>query len=340
MGDKSRARAIAAQAGLPVLAGDTLAGGIEPASLEAAAERIGFPLLVKASAGGGGIGIQQVRCASELSEALARTRILGTRLFGDGSVYLERWVARARHIEVQVVGDGEGGVIHLFERDCSVQRRFQKVIEETPAPALIERTRSAICAQAVRLAELTRYRGPGTVEFIVDCKTEEPYFLEMNTRIQVEHGITEMVTGIDLVGLQLAIANGEGLGVRQAEVRSAGAALECRLYAEDPLAGFRPSTGRLDTLRFPAPSAGLRIDSGLRQGDAVTPYYDPLIAKVMALGEDRQDALRQMSQALLEVQIGGIKSNLQLLRHLVEYPGFVDSRLLHTGILGEAQALR
>jgi 3-methylcrotonyl-CoA carboxylase alpha subunit len=338
MGDKSRARALAAHAGLPVLPGAPLEDGIGPSSLQSAAERIGFPLLIKATAGGGGMGIQHVRSASELSEALKRTQTLGARLFGDGGVYLERWVPRARHIEVQVVGDGEGGVIHLFERDCSVQRRFQKVIEETPAPALAEHTRAAVCAHAVRLAESSRYRGPGTVEFILDAETEDAYFLEMNTRIQVEHGITEMVTGVDLVALQLAIANGEGLGVRQAEVQSAGVAVECRLYAEDPKAGFRPSTGRLDTLRFPASSATLRIDSGLREGDAVTPYYDPLIAKVMTLGADRRAALRQMSEALLEVQIAGIKSNLQLLRQVATYPGFIDARLLHTGILAEAHA--
>lgn len=334
MGNKPRARELAADAGVPVLPAGRLNGDTVDQALELA-QRIGFPLLIKAAAGGGGIGIQRVDSPEALQQAIERTRSLGSRLFGSGQVYLEKFIPIARHIEVQVLGDGRGHVIHLFERDCSVQRRFQKVIEETPAPALSEESRQALCRDAVRFAESRRYAGPGTVEFIVDAATQSHYFLEMNTRIQVEHGITEMVTGVDIVALQLAIANGEGLSLTQTDVVSNGASIECRIYAEDPRLAFRPSTGRLQTLRFPAATSSVRIDSGFREGDVVTPHYDPLIAKIMTHADDRRHCLRLMEQALGEVVIEGVKTNVDLLRRTIHHQAFTVPGRVHTGFFVE-----
>ncbi len=335
MGNKPRARELASNVGVPVLPAASIGREADEAALRAIAERIGFPLLIKAAAGGGGIGIQRVESAEQLKAAVERTRSLGARLFGDDGVYLERYVPIARHIEVQVVGDGKGRVIHLLERDCSVQRRFQKVIEETPAPGLSEHARTALCRDAVKFAESRGYMGPGTVEFIVDAKSEAHYFLEMNTRIQVEHGITEMVTGIDLVALQLAIANDEVMSVRQEDVVSTGAAIECRLYSEDPRMAFRPSTGRLSTLEFPTASSALRVESGFREGDAVSAFYDPLIAKIMTHAIDREGALNLMQRALEQVKVEGVKTNVELLRRAIQHPAFAVAERLNTGFLEE-----
>ncbi len=338
MGNKSMARNVAREAGVPVIPGSGALAGprLEDVaaisgnpSISGIAAAVGYPLLVKAAAGGGGIGMQCVNSEAGLAPAVARTQAQALRSFGDGSVYLERFLPVARHIEVQVLGDGAGGAIHLFERDCSLQRRFQKVMEESPAPRLSQATRDGLLNAAVRLAQVQHYKGPGTVEFIVDAQTQEFFFLEMNTRIQVEHAVTEMVTGIDIVALQMEIANGIPLGLRQADVVSKGHSFECRLYAEDPAKNFRPSTGTLTLFRLPAHIRGSRIESGYREGDVVTPYYDPLLAKLLVHADDRDGARVLMSEVLARVEIGGVKTNLPLLRAVMQHPAFMESHV-HT----------
>ena len=329
MGNKNKARSLAAAAGVPVVPGSSAVGVSDLAAMAAAADSVGYPLLIKAAAGGGGIGMQRVDSSGTLSAAAVRTRDLAKRYFGDGAVYLERLVPVARHVEVQVLGDGTGHAVHLFERDCSMQRRFQKIIEESPAPALSPATRAGMLESAVRLAAAQRYKGPGTVEFIVDAGTQEYFFLEMNTRIQVEHPVTEMVTGLDIVALQLRIANGEPLSMAQADVALEGHALECRLYAEDPKAGFRPSTGTLRRLVLPNPSSSVRIDTGYREGDTITPYYDPMIAKLIVHAPSRGAALSLMARSLAFTQIEGVKTNLGFLRRAVAHPKFASAEV-HT----------
>ncbi len=332
MGNKSTARQIAHQAGVPIVSGSGLIANPVTSELSAIAAAVGYPLLVKSAGGGGGIGMQRVNDAAGLAATVARTQAHALRLFGDGGVYLEHFVPEARHIEVQVLGDGEGRAVHLYERDCSLQRRFQKVIEESPAPYLSDETRDGLLTAAVRLAQVQRYKGPGTVEFIVDARTQQFFFLEMNTRIQVEHAVSEMVTGIDIVALQLAIANGEPLNLRQGDVISRGHCFECRLYAEDPSKQFRPSTGTLTRFALPPASARVRIETGLRAGDAVTPYYDPLLAKLLVHADDRRGARALMRHILGQVQVEGVKTNLSLLRALMEHP-ILENRAAHTRFL-------
>ena len=269
MGDKSRARTTATAAGVPVVPGSRRFPAGDTAGLEEAARDVGFPLLVKAAAGGGGIGMRRVNSPDKLAEMVAATQSMAAKAFGDGAVYLERFIARARHVEIQVFGDGRGGAIHLFERDCSLQRRFQKVIEESPAPGLSASVAERMAATAVGLARSTSYAGAGTVEFIVDATTHDFYFLEMNTRIQVEHPVTEMLTGVDLVGQQIELARGRLPALDQSALEREGAAIECRLYAENPAKHFFPSPGRLTTFRLPAEQPWLRIDSGAREGDEI-----------------------------------------------------------------------
>ncbi|MFN9153648.1 MAG: acetyl/propionyl/methylcrotonyl-CoA carboxylase subunit alpha [bacterium] len=327
MGDKERARAIARAAGVPVLPGsERFAPGDAPpdaAMLEAAAAAVGYPLLVKAAAGGGGIGMRRVDDASGVAAAVASTQALAARAFKDGSVYLERYVPRARHVEVQVFGFGDGRAVHLYERDCSTQRRFQKVIEESPAPGLSEATRLAMCEAATALACEQRYRGAGTVEVVGDADTGAFFFLEMNTRIQVEHPVTEMNTGTDLVAMQLLLAGGAALPVQeQAGIAANGHAIEVRLYAERPLKGFLPSTGTLATFEMPAAGDGLRVDAGVRAGDAISHWYDPMIAKVIAHGASRGEAIDRLLVALGEVRIEGVETNLLFLQRTLDHASF------------------
>ena len=323
MGDKERARSIAQAAGVPVLPGSPRYGPDDLAGMTEAAERVGFPLLVKASAGGGGIGMRRVDRPDDLAAAVTATQSMALRAFGDGTVYLERFVPEARHVEVQVFGFGDGDAIHVHERDCSVQRRFQKIIEESPAPGLDEAVRARICAAAVALCRQQRYRGAGTVEFVVDARTRDFYFLEMNTRIQVEHPVTEMTTGIDLVGMQLQLAAGEASVVlSQADVSASGHAIECRLYAERPARNFLPSTGQLTRLSLPATDRALRIDIGVRQGDRITHHYDPMIAKIIVHAPSRDAAIERMLAALAAVEIEGVETNLVFLRRTIDHRAF------------------
>ena len=321
MGDKERARLLAKAAGVPILAGSPRfpPGGLE--GLEDAAREVGFPLLVKASAGGGGIGMRRVDRPEELRAAVEATQSMAARAFGDGTVYLERYIAKARHVEVQVFGFGDGTAIHLHERDCSIQRRFQKIVEETPAPGLPEATRAAIYRAAVALCQQERYRGAGTIEFVLDTRSAEFYFLEMNTRIQVEHPVTEMVSGLDLVELQVLLAAGRPLPVRtQGDVRASGHAIECRLYAERPAKNFLPAPGVLARFDVPPADATVRIDTGVRAGDRITHFYDPMIAKVIVRGADRAAALERMQKALAGISIEGLETNLAFLQRVVGHP--------------------
>ncbi len=336
MGDKARARSIAAAAGVPVLPGSARLPAGAPADAGAAAAAVGYPLLVKAAGGGGGIGMRRVDEAAALDAATAATQALAARAFGDGTVYLERLVAPARHVEIQVFGFGDGRAAHVFERDCSIQRRFQKIVEEAPAPALDAGVRRAMADAALALARAVRYRGAGTVEFVVG-EDGGFFFLEMNTRIQVEHPVSEMLTGIDLVGCQLRLARGDALDdLDGGAVRVSGHAIECRLYAERPAKRFLPSPGRIDALCWPEAHADLRIDTGVRAGDAVTPHYDPLLAKLVARGPSRAAALARMARALDDTRIEGLSTNRDFLRRLVAHPrfragristGFVDAHL-------------
>jgi 3-methylcrotonyl-CoA carboxylase alpha subunit len=328
MGDKERARLLAKAAGVPILPGSARFAPGDDAGLAEAGEAVGFPLLVKAAAGGGGIGMRRVERAEDLAAAVAATQGMAQRAFGDGTVYLERYIARARHVEVQVFGFGDGQAIHVHERDCSIQRRFQKIVEESPAPGLPASVRDAMFAAAVALSRQERYRGAGTVEFVVDADTFEFFFLEMNTRIQVEHPVSEMNTGLDLVGMQLQLAGGMPVAVReQAGVVARGHAIECRLYAERPAKGFLPSTGTLTRLRMPEADDSLRIDCGVREGDKVTHFYDPMIAKVIAHGADRAAAIERMLAALEAIEVEGVETNRAFLLRAIAHPAFREGRV-------------
>jgi 3-methylcrotonyl-CoA carboxylase alpha subunit len=323
MGDKERARLLAKAAGVPVLPGSARFAPGDTAGMDEAAREVGFPLLVKASAGGGGIGMRRVDKPEELTQAVESTQTMAARAFGDGTVYLERYIAEARHVEVQVFGFGDGHAVHLNERDCSIQRRFQKIVEETPAPRLSAATRAAMCEAAAALCAQERYRGAGTVEFVLDIETERFYFLEMNTRIQVEHPVTEMVTGLDLVEMQIRLAGGQPLTVRaQTDVKASGHSIECRIYAERPAKGFLPAPGVLGRFDLPPASESVRIDTGVRAGDRVTHFYDPMIAKVIVLGADRGAAIERMLATLAAVTIEGVDTNLAFLQKVIGHAAF------------------
>lgn len=319
LGSKRAAKHLARRVGIPVVPGYD---GEEQSDdrLSQEAEAIGFPLLIKASAGGGGKGMRVVRSAHELSEALSAARREAVRAFGDGNLLLERLVESPRHVEIQVLADAHGNVLHLGERDCSVQRRHQKVIEESPSPALSEAQRRRIGEDAARLVAAAGYTNAGTVEFIL-ASDGGYYFLEVNTRLQVEHPVTEMVTGLDLVAEQIRIAAGEPLSLSQADVRLSGHAVECRVYAEDPYHGFLPSTGELVLFRTPEGS-GIRNDIGVAQGSTVTPYYDPMLGKLITWAADRASALDLMSNALRRYVVAGVEVNVPLLRAVVDSDDF------------------
>jgi acetyl/propionyl-CoA carboxylase alpha subunit len=328
MGDKITARHFATKCGVPVTPSADEADA--PESFADRARTLGFPLLIKGAAGGGGKGMQIVRDAATLESAIATARAESQRYFGDGRLLAERFVERPRHIEVQVLGDTHGNLIHLGERECSIQRRFQKLVEETPAPALAADLRKRICDAATGLARAAGYVNAGTVECIVSQEGEF-FFLEMNTRLQVEHPVTEMVTGLDLVELQLRVAQGEVLPLSQEDVRSNGHAIECRILAEDADAGFVPDTGRVLLLREPA-GPGVRFDSGLTQGAPVSADFDSMLAKLVVHGADRGQAVARMRAALAETVVLGVTINADFLARVVGHPAF-RSGATDTGFL-------
>ncbi len=333
MGDKIRSRNFAAEYGVPVAPSAMQDGDLE--DFLAKAEKVGFPLLIKASAGGGGKGMKIVRQASELREQITTAASEAQRYFGDSRVYAERLVELPRHIEVQVLGDGEGNVVHLFERECSLQRRYQKIVEESPAPNLPRTLRDRICAAAVELAKAAKYKNAGTVEFILGADGEF-YFLEMNTRLQVEHPITEEVVGVDLVEAQLKVASGEGIPFRQEDLKQTGWAIECRINAEEPEKDFRPAIGRIALLRTPS-GEGIRFDGGIVEGQSVTPAFDSMLAKLIAYGPDRATAAKRMEQALTDLVLLGVPNNIDYLTRIMSNPEFLAGKL-HTGFLMQEAA--
>ena len=330
MGDKSAAKSLMEKARVPLVPG--YHGENQDAGfLLGRAQEVGFPVLIKASAGGGGKGMRIVRRAAEFEQALASCRREAKSAFGDDRVLIERYLERPRHIEVQVFGDAQGQCVHLFERDCSVQRRHQKVLEEAPAPGMGEGRRREMGDAAVAAAKAINYRGAGTVEFIAE-QDGKFYFMEMNTRLQVEHPVTEMITGLDLVERQLRVAAGEPLPMKQDEIPLRGHAIEARLYAEDPARDFLPATGRLAHLAFPPPSDSVRIDTGVESGGAITPHYDPMIAKLIVWGENRGAALARLRAALAGCQIAGVATNVGFLSRLADSTAFAKADL-DTGLI-------
>ena len=330
VGDKLRARAEAEAADVPVVPGGAVASQEEALAL---GRKIGAPLLVKAVGGGGGRGMKLVQQIEELSPAMELASAEAGAAFGDARVYLERFVASGRHVEVQVLGDGAGRVIHLGERDCSVQRRYQKLIEETPAPDLPDALRRALHEAAVRFAQRLSYRGAGTVEFLVDRAREAFYFLEMNARIQVEHPVTEAVTGVDLIAEQIAVAEGSGLRLAQSDIRCRGHAIECRVNAEDPDHDFRPSPGKVLEASWPT-GEGIRVDTFIASGSRVPPFYDSLMAKIIAHGADRPAALERLSRAIAATRLTGVVTNLSFHTRILSDPRFRAGGV-DTGFLAE-----
>ena len=335
MGLKDAAKRAMEDAGVPVVPGYHGEEQDDPALL-AHAREIGFPVLVKAVAGGGGKGMRRADSEDAFTHALEGARREARSSFGDDRVLVERWITQPRHIEIQVFADAHGNVVHLFERDCSLQRRHQKVVEESPAPGMPQEVRAAMGASAVSAARAIGYRGAGTVEFIADAsdglRDDRFWFMEMNTRLQVEHPVTEMVTGIDLVEWQLRVAAGEPLPVAQSELSMTGHAVEARVYAEDPDRGFLPSTGTLVHLAVPPESGHVRVDCGVREGDAVTPHFDPMIAKVIAHGTDRGMALDRLAGALRDFEVAGVTTNVAFLTRLISETGFRAGDV-HTGLI-------
>ena len=330
MGSKAAAKALMEKHAVPLVPG--YHGENQDAGfLAEQARRTGFPLMIKAASGGGGKGMRIVRDAGEFADALASAQREAASAFGDTRVILERYVEHPRHIEFQVFGDAHGRVIHLNERECSAQRRYQKVLEETPSPFLDSARRAAMGAAAVAAAKAVDYVGAGTVEFIV-AATGEFFFMEMNTRLQVEHPVTELTLGLDLVEWQLRVAAGEPLPLRQEQVHAHGHAIEVRLYAEDPDQNFLPASGRLQVLRLPAPSPHVRLDGGVVEGDTVTIFYDPMIAKLIVFDATRAQALQRLREALAECEIAGPKSNIGFLERLARHPAVVEGRI-DTGYL-------
>ncbi len=339
MGPKDEAKRIMEAAGVPVTPGwrgedQSLANLAEQAAI------VGFPVLIKAVAGGGGKGMRRVDRAEDFEAALASAQREGQASFGNAHVLIERYMARPRHIEVQVFGDDFGNVVHLFERDCSLQRRHQKVIEEAPAPGMDEATRASVCGAAVRAAQAVGYRGAGTVEFIADAseglRADRIFFMEMNTRLQVEHPVTEMITGLDLVEWQLRVASGEPLPLKQDDITMTGCAMEARLYAENPATGFLPSVGRLET--FWMPEDGVRVDSAVEEGGEVSPFYDPMIAKLIVHRATRVEAADALSEACAEVGVWPVKTNAGFLSRLAADPDFRNGEI-DTGFIGARPAL-
>ena len=319
LGNKLEARRIMEAAGVPVIPGRKIASG-KVEDFAKAAGQIGYPVLVKAASGGGGKGMRVVRAPDELSDAVAAASREAKSAFGDETVYLEKFLKRPRHVEFQVLADSFGNTVHLFERECSIQRRHQKIIEETPSPALNSELRTKMGAAAVTAAKAARYLSAGTVEFLLD-EDGSFYFLEVNTRIQVEHPITEMTTGIDLVKEQIKVASGHPLPFTQADVVPRGHAIECRIYAEDPANSFLPSSGKVVYLHEPA-GANLRVDSGIYSGCEISVYYDPILSKVITWGRTRRESIGRMLLALADYRILGIKNNVRFLAAILAHPQF------------------
>ena len=328
MGDKSAARELAREAGVPVVPGTE--GNATPEEAVERAGEIGYPVMVKAAAGGGGRGIRVVESEGDLEKAVKEAAREAAAAFGEGAVYLEKFLAEPRHVEVQVMGDGEGNVVHFFERECSIQRRRQKLIEEAPSPGIDQQTREEMAAAAVRLAETAEYANAGTVEFLVD-EEGSFYFIEMNTRIQVEHPITEAVTGVDLVKEQLKVAGGEGLSVRQQDVAVTGHAIEFRINAEDPDNDFFPSPGEVTAVEVPG-GPGVREDTAVFSGYEIPPFYDSMVGKLVVWGSDREEAMARGRRALAEYRLEGIKTTIPLHLRLLEDEVFVSGGY-HTGYL-------
>jgi acetyl-CoA carboxylase biotin carboxylase subunit len=324
MGDKTAARRAMQAAGVPVVPGiDRVLQDDEEARQVIAS--MGYPVMIKAALGGGGRGMRLVHDEAQLAEALRAARSEARASFGDAAIYLEKYVSNPHHVEIQVLADAHGRVVHLGERECSIQRRHQKVVEESPSPLMTEDLRAQMGEAAVRAAQAAHYRNAGTVEFLVDADRHF-YFLEMNTRLQVEHPVTELVTGIDLVQAQLRIAIGEPLGYRQEDIRLRGAAIECRIYAEDPAANFRPSPGKITVLQPPA-GPWVRDERGVFAGSDVTPFYDPMISKLVVWGGTRQEAIARMRRALGEYVIGGIRTTIPFHQWLMDDEDFRAGRL-------------
>ncbi len=355
MGLKAEAKQLMQQAGVPLVPGYHGADQ-DPALLKREADRIGYPVLIKASAGGGGKGMRAVQSSAEFDAALASCQREASNSFGDDAVLVERYVTRPRHIEIQVFGDTQGEVVYLFERDCSVQRRHQKVLEEAPAPGLVEAQRREMGEAAVAASKAVGYVGAGTVEFIVEPQADGSlrfYFMEMNTRLQVEHPVTEAITGLDLVEWQLRVASGEPLPLKQHELRIHGHAIEARICAENPDAQFLPATGTLEVFRTPpaasferaensmlgTPNAPVRFDAGVREGDAISPYYDSMIAKLIVWGADREQALARLDAALGQTHIVGLHTNVAFLRRVVRSRSFAQADLDTALIEREREAL-
>jgi 3-methylcrotonyl-CoA carboxylase alpha subunit len=329
MGSKSGSKALMEKAGVPLVPGYH-GDAQDEATLAKAADKVGFPILVKASAGGGGRGMRVVRSAGELAAAVVSAKREAKAAFGDDRMLIEKYVDNPRHIEVQVIGDSHGNLLSLFERECTLQRRHQKVIEEAPSPTLDAAGREAVCAAARKAAAAVKYVGAGTIEFVSDGK--DVFFIEMNTRLQVEHPVTELITGIDLVEWQLRVAFGEKLPLTQDQITLNGHAIEARVYAENPNKNFMPSVGRIRTWRMPVESNGLRIDAGYREGDAVSPHYDAMLAKVIAWAPTRAAAIERLNRGLEESDVRGITTNIPFLSALVTHPD-VRANAIDTGFI-------
>jgi acetyl/propionyl-CoA carboxylase alpha subunit len=332
MGSKTGARTLMMAAGVPVVPGET-PGDQSDAALSVAAQKVGYPVLIKPAAGGGGIGMKTVRDAGALADALSAARREARASFGDDTLYVERLIEQPRHVEIQVFADHHGHTVHIFERECSAQRRHQKMIEESPCPVLSPKVREQMGAAAIAAAEAVGYRNAGTCEFLLEGEGDSArfYFLEMNTRLQVEHPVTEAVVGIDLVHAQLKVASGEPLPFTQHSLSQRGHAIECRIYAEDPSQGFLPQAGTL--LMYDEPQGpGIRVDSGVRAGSEVSVHYDPMLAKLIVYGETREDARRRAMAALCQYAILGIRTNIPFLLKVLEHPTFIaasiDTRFL------------
>ena len=327
MGSKDAALDLAASVGVPILPGYRGADQSD-AALARAADDIGYPLLIKPVAGGGGKGMRTIASASALQEALASSRREARSAFADDRVLLEKYLSRPRHVELQIFADQHGNVVHLFDRDCSIQRRHQKIIEEAPAPGLASRLRDDMASTAITLARAIDYRGAGTMEFLVDSTSPADYFfMEMNTRLQVEHPVTELILGVDLVEWQIRVAQGEPLPADQQSLEASGHAIEARIYAEDPERDFLPATGTLSRFRMPTANKRLRVDTGVREGDAVGIHYDPMIAKLIVHGDDRDDAVARLRHALSECRIAGLPTNLSLLKQVAASAGFAKAKI-------------
>ena len=330
MGNKSNARQLMIKAGVPVIPGsDGVISNIYEA--KECAKRLGYPVMVKASAGGGGKGIRIVRSEEELENAYESAKTETKAAFGDDTMYMEKVIENARHIEIQILGDDYGNVIHLGERDCSLQRRNQKVLEEAPSPVLSEKTRKAMGEAAVKAAKAVGYKSAGTIEFLYD-KDGNFYFMEVNTRIQVEHPVTEMITGIDIVKEQIKIAEGDALDIKQKDVKITGHAIECRINAENPDKNFAPSPGTLDYLLVPGGTLGVRVDSAVYAGCQILPYYDSMIAKVITYGQTRQEAIEKMRRCLYEFVIEGVDTNIEFQEKILTNEKYLEG-VFDTGFI-------